>query len=82
MGKTPERQGGAHIGFPQHIDITMNWTELKKSMREAHFCRNSVPVQLNILKFFRMATLTRNTQNKLCLQSEVVTSDDRSLTAL
>ena len=76
MVKTPERQGGAHIGFPQHIDIIMNWTKLKKSTREAQLCRNSIPVQLNILKFFRMATLTRNTQNKLWVQSEIVTSDD------
>ena len=28
IGKTPERPGGAHLGFPERIYTTLNWTEL------------------------------------------------------
>ena len=46
VGKTSERQGGAHMGFSEHTDTILNWQELpgKKISAAGYSCCHTHPV--------------------------------------
>ena len=45
VAETSEKWGGAHMGFSEHIDTILNWTELKTNDRAVRLERKR-PLQV------------------------------------